>query len=299
MLTSSTSFAPPKYEFCAIIIYYPIHHCQSIGRSITSLLLSCKRRNFRSERANILITANVEIVSREVDRTVVRIRYARNATVGSILTSFRFPHTCRSCLRFRRCYTNRKRSSSRENTVDCSRPSRNITHIHHRPNDWSCIHIFRQNRRKIRERISSGVQGFPCHTFRCPANNMGIPFQTIYKAHIHGYGNHYSKKSGKFMLLRWICRALRDRQNQSQGLDFAINFADGKVILHRACFLNTLTVCLLCQHPAPSPGWEAALLLFSPFFNLRSCKYPLHSFLHLAIMKELLLKPEWLFLRPR
>lgn len=139
----------------------------------------------------------------------------------------------------------------------------------------------------------------PCYAFRCPANDMRIPFQTIYKTHIHGYGNHYSKKSGEFMFLRWICRALRDRQNQSQGLDFAINFADGKVILHRACFLNTLTVCLLCQHPAPSPTREAALLLFSPFFNLRSCKYPLHSFLHLAIMKELLLKPEWLFLRPR
>ena len=36
----------------------------------------------------------------------------------------------------------------------------------------------------------------PCYAFRCPANDMRIPFQTIYKTHIHGSGNHYSKESG-------------------------------------------------------------------------------------------------------
>ena len=105
----------------------------------------------------------------------------------------------------------------------------------------------------------------PCYAFRCPANDMRIPFQTIYKTHIHGYGNHYSKKSGEFMFLRWICRALRDCQNQSQGLDFATNLADGKVsspsMLSRL-FPRQPALSTSCAVSHPGGGAFAVLAVF-------------------------------------
>ena len=65
--------------------------------------------------------------------------------------------------------------------------------------------------------------------------------------------------------LRWIWRALRDRQNQSQGLDLATNFADGKgssqsMLSRRSTRLPALSTS--CASPHPGGGAFAVLAVF-------------------------------------
>ena len=71
------------------------------------------------------------------------------------------------------------------------------------------------------------------------------------------------KVSGNFCFLGWICRALRDRQIQSQGFDLATNFAAGKISL-LAGFLDVQPALSTIGTPPPSKGRGRFALPASP-----------------------------------